>query len=356
MANKKINFQHFKSFWFNKKIFITGHTGFKGSWLIILLNLLGAKIIGYSLAPKKNSLFNRAKLKKLMFKNYYNDVTDEKKLLNAIKNSKAKIVIHLAAQPIVSESFFYPVKTFNTNVLGTLNILNCIKKIKNIKSTLIITTDKVYKSKNKKTYSENDELGADDPYGSSKVCAEYVTNSYIKSFFLKSGQKVSTVRSGNVIGSGDISKNRLIPDIIRSIQNKKKLYVRNPRSIRPWQHVIEPNLGYLLLAQLQHKSKKNMPQSWNFGPKNKNFKTVLQIIKKFNKVYNLKYAFLKKKIFSETKILKIKSLKAEKYLNWYSRWNLDQTINQIIKWEMNVSNGADVRKECENQIFNYLNN
>ena len=225
MENKKIQLKKLKKFWKGKRVFVTGHTGFKGSWMCILLNLLETQIIGYSLKPEKKSLFLLANIKNILKKNIYADILNIKKLNKEIKLSKTDIIIHLAAQPLVGYSYVNPFDTFNTNVMGTLNILDCIKKFRSIKSSVIITTDKVYKIKRYKSYIEEDELGGHDPYSSSKVCSEIVVNSYIKSFCNKNTnlKYVSTARSGNVIGGGDYSKNRLIPDIFRAIENKKIL-------------------------------------------------------------------------------------------------------------------------------------
>ena len=214
-----------KKFWNKKKVFITGHTGFKGTWLCIILRYLNSTIYGYSLKPEKNSLFNKSKINKEIFSNKYSDVNNIEKLRKIIKQSKAEIVFHLAAQPLVLESYKTPLKTFNTNIIGTLNILECIREVKSVKSVVIITTDKVYKINKKNiNYKELDQLGGSDPYSASKVAAEVVVESYIKSFFKNTllQNRISTARSGNVIGGGDNSKNRLVPDIIRAINNKKK--------------------------------------------------------------------------------------------------------------------------------------
>ena len=281
------NLNKLKKFWNGKKVFITGHTGFKGSWMCIFLNMLGAKIYGYSLKPNKISLYNQANCKKILKKNIFANINDFKKLKKEIGIIKPQILFHLAAQPLVSESFLDPLGTLNTNIIGTSNILSSIKKNKSLRSIVIITTDKVYKiKKGNKFYNEENELGGNDPYSTSKVCAEFVTQSYIESFFKKSKFKniISTARSGNVIGGGDYSKNRLLPDIIKSINAKVKLSIRNPNHIRPWQYVIEPIFGYLKLAQAQYEKKvTNKNASWNFGPNYSSFVKVKDIIKKINK-------------------------------------------------------------------------
>jgi len=358
MESKKIQLKKLKKFWKGKRIFLTGHTGFKGSWMCILLNLLGAKIIGFSLKPEKKSLFLLADIRQILKKNIYSDIVNLKKLYKEIQLSKPDILIHLAAQPLVSYSYNHPVYTFNTNVMGTLNVLHCIKKFKSIKSAVIVTTDKVYKIKGHKYYIEEDELGGHDPYSSSKVCSEIIANSYIKSFCNENTNLkcVSTARSGNVIGGGDYSKDRLVPDIFRAIENKKKLIIRNPNSIRPWQHVIEPSVGYLLLAQKNYKKNKNaLSSSWNFGPNYKNFKSVMYIVNKMQKFYKIKFSKFHKRSFHETQTLKLNSEKSKKYLNWKPIWNLNDTLNKTIEWDMLNKNGIHGKEICENQILSYFN-
>ena len=271
-----MNFKEQKNFWHKKKVFITGHTGFKGSWLCIFLNYLGAEITGYSLKPNtKPSLFNLAKIERVIKKSIISDVRNYKKLSYEIKKSKASIIFHLAAQPLVRLSYLHPKDTFDTNFTGTLNILQAIKKNKNIKTGIIITTDKVYDIRKNKVFKETDVLGGVDPYSSSKVCVEFLYNSYNKSFFSSSKQNITTVRAGNVIGGGDYSLDRLIPDIYKSAKKNKIIFLRNPNSVRPWQHVLEPLSGYLLLAQKIHNKK--MPPNyynWNFGPNISSCKSV----------------------------------------------------------------------------------
>ena len=347
-----------KKFWSGKKVFITGHTGFKGSWMIVALNMLNVNIYGYSLKPDKISLFNQVNGKKIVKKNFFSDINDFKKLSNKISQVKPDILFHLAAQPLVSESFIKPTKTFRTNVIGTLNVLEILKKNKSIKSAVIITTDKVYKIKNlNKSYTENDELWGKDPYSASKVCAEILTASYINSFFKNTHLKnrVSTARSGNVIGGGDYSKNRLVPDIIKSINNRKKLSLRNPNHIRPWQHVIEPIVGYLMLAQKQYEKKltKTNP-NWNFGPNKSSFVKVIIVLNKIKMIKKINFYINKKQNFFETNILKLNSSKSKRFLNWKPRWGLNISINNVIEWNDLYKKNKDAKKICEDQIANYL--
>jgi CDP-glucose 4,6-dehydratase len=348
-----------KKFWRNKKVFITGHTGFKGSWMSILLNMLGANIYGYSLKPNKKSLFNQANCKYFLEENFYGNINNFDNLKKKLKKTKPDILFHLAAQPLVSKSFNDPLETFQTNIIGTANLLNAIRDIPSLKSIVIITTDKVYKIKNtNQRYKEIDELGGKDPYSVSKVCAEHVTISFIESFYKNKNirNKISTARSGNVIGGGDYSKNRLLPDIINSINSKKKIVIRNPNNIRPWQHVIEPTLGYLKLAELQYKKKRlHKGQNWNFGPNKKSFVKVIDILKIIKKKYKIKIKIKKNKDFFETKILKLDNKKAKKNLNWHPNWNLQKSIDSVMGWNDEFRKNKNAKKISEHQINNYFN-
>lgn len=351
------SFKNSKNFWKNKKVFLTGHTGFKGTWLSILLNMLDAEIYGYALRPEKISLFNQTKCSNIIKKNYYLNVNNLKKLKEKLRITKPDIIFHLAAQPLVRVSLKKPIETFNTNIIGTLNVLEAAKQVRSIKSVVIITTDKVYKINSKgKSYVESDELGGKDPYSASKACAEILINSYISSFLKKKSLfKVSTARSGNVIGGGDYSKDRLVPDILEAYNKNKKLIVRNPDHIRPWQHVIEPIYGYLILAKKQYLNQiSHYDHSWNFGPKESSFITVSQVISKFKRKKMIKKVLIKKNKNVETKVLKLNSRKAIKNLNWRQKWNIDQTLDKIIEWNIFVNEKKNYRKICENQIWQYL--
>ena len=353
--NKSLN--NLKIFWKNKKVFLTGHTGFKGTWLSIFLNTLEAKIYGYSLKADKHSLFNQTKCYQLTKKNYFLNVNNLDKLKKKILEVKPDIIFHLAAQPLVVESLKKPIETFNTNIIGTLNVLEAAKTVKSVKSVVIITTDKVYKiNPISKSYVETDELGGKDPYSASKACAEILINSYILSFLNSSNSmKVSTARSGNVIGGGDYSKARLVPDILRAFNENKLLTIRNPDYVRPWQHVIEPIYGYLILAEKQYLNKiSKLDHSWNFGPKKDSFVTVKQLINKFKNQKIINRCLIKKNRNIETKILKLNSSKAIKYLKWKQKWNIDQTLKKIIEWNTSTRKEKNFRKMCENQITEYL--
>ncbi len=356
-----IKFQ--KKFWKNKKVLITGHNGFKGTWLTLTLKILGAKVYGYSLkSPTNPNLFDLLKLKKKINKSYFGDVRDKKKLKKVINLVKPNIVFHLAAQPLVLDSYKNPFETFEINFLGTLNILELTRNMKKIKSTIIVTTDKVYKTSTKKsTYEEKDALGVTDPYGSSKVTAEIVSETYIKLLFNKDKfLKAATVRAGNVLGGGDFSKNRLIPDLIRSLETKSKLIIRNPDHIRPWQFVMEPLYGYILLAEKIYKNKiKKNDYCWNFALNKKNCITVKNFINIFSKNLNKKIIikFYNNKINKnqkETKILKLKSDKSKSLLHWKPKYKVEKIIDLIKEWYFLGYRNNNNEKIISNQIKEFL--
>ena len=351
---KKIN----PIFWRNKKVFVTGHTGFKGSWLCLFLKMLGAEVTGYSLKPQtKPSLFNLAKINKVIKKSIIADVRDFKRLDYEIKKSKSTIVFHLAAQPLVRYSYLQPKETFDTNFTGSLNILSQEKKQK-ITTAIIITTDKVYDISKNKIFKEADKLGGLDPYSSSKVCVEFLFNSYFKFFFISKKQMIATVRAGNVIGGGDYSLDRLVPDIYKSIKNKRKIYLRNPQSVRPWQHVLEPLSGYLMLAQnIRDKKIRKLTQNWNFAPNISSCKSVLYLSKYFSKNLKLDIKTKKtsKKIFKpETSILRLSNYKSKKYLKWHPKWSINKSLDKIIIWNKEIKKKSPLNI-CFKQIQEYLN-
>ena len=321
-----------------KKVIITGHTGFKGSWLTLWLIHLGAKVTGISdRTPTNPSNFEANQLKKKI--NHFKfDIRNKKKFLFIINKIKPDYIFHLAAQSLVKKSYKNPVETFETNTFGTLNLLETLKKVKFKKkcSVVIITSDKSYKNLEiKRGYKENDRLGGYDPYSASKACAELIIQSYINSF-LKDNKRlfISIARAGNVIGGGDWSADRLIPDCIRSIQKKRKLKVRFAKSTRPWQHVLEAIFGYMILAIKQKNDNKINGNAFNFGPNNKSSLSVIGLVKEFKKkwpILNWQIVKSKKKIF-ESGLLKLNSDKALRILNWKCLMNANQTIILLVNW------------------------
>ena len=350
-----------KNFWKNKKVFITGHTGFKGSWLCIFLNLMGSRVYGYSNNEKhSNYLFRKANLKKIIQKSINGDIRDYKKLKKNIHQIKPDVLIHFAAQSLVRKSYAEPVNTYDVNVMGTVNILDILNEVKTIKSSLIITTDKVYYNDNKKKlFKETDVLGGNDPYGNSKSCADIISNFYIQNIY-KSRKSVAIVRSGNIIGGGDYAEDRIIPDYIRALKKNQSLKIRIPKAIRPWQHVVEPLYGYLLLSEQLYKDKSgNCSGAWNFGPNKGNNDTVIKMIKKFNSCFKNRVKLLifkKSNKFYESKILMLDSSKAQKKLSWKSIISLNNAVKLTADWYLNVLNKKKPLDVSRQQILNYLKN
>ena len=343
----------------NLKVLVTGSTGFKGSWLCFWLNLLQAKVVGVGLKPEKDSIiFKKLKLEKKI-KQYYLNIVDFKKLNKIIKKEKPDIIFHLAAQSIVSESYIDPLKTINFNVVGSSNILESCR-INKVKNLVYITSDKCYLNDNKKnSYKENDRLGGKDVYSSSKAASEIIFFSYHKSFFNKNKTvKYASARAGNVIGGGDMKKDRIVPDIVKSIMTKKSIFLRNPKAIRPWQHVLESLYGYLILGNflINNKLSKNKIPNWNFGPNSSNYKNVLSLTKKIIFNWNLKNKVIKikKENFHESSILKLNNQKAQKELKWKPKLNFNQTIKLTVDWYKALKNNNKLEKITENQIAFFL--
>ncbi len=343
------------NFWKNKKVFITGHTGFKGAWLCLWLKFLGANILGYSLPLSKNEILFKKLNTKLNIKSIYGDISDFKKLGKSIRNFKPDIIFHLAAQPLVIDSYKKPIYTMSTNIIGTANLMYSAIGIKNLKSIVIVTSDKCYENnENKIQFTEIDKLGGDDPYSASKAASEIVANSFSKSFLENVG--VATARSGNVIGGGDYANNRLIPDIIRSINNNKDIFLRHPKNTRPWQHVFETLNGYIILAEKLYKNKKKFSGPWNFGPKKSNL-SVEYVTKKMIELWGqkVKIKYGKKTNFKEKKFLSLNSHKAKKYLNWKNKWEINQTISQIVKWHKYSKKYKNIYDFSLNQLIEFIN-
>ena len=334
-----------KVFWNNKKVFVTGHTGFKGSWLCLWLKELGAEVHGYSLAPITNpSLFELAGISNLIKSSTFGDIRDFEKLKRCMADAAPDIVIHMAAQPLVRKSYRDPIETYSTNVMGTVNFLEAVKVCPTVKAVINVTTDKVYENKElDKPFKEEDRLGGFDPYSNSKACSELVTSSYRSSFFSQSGLKVVAARAGNVIGGGDWSEDRLIPDIIRAYTQKEKVTIRSPRAIRPWQHVLESLAGYLTLAEYLYAQKSDYIESWNFGPGTEDFMTVGEIINFIkNDIPEMKLEFeVKEADLHEAQILKLDNTLAKKNLNWSSHWNAKTAIRKTLDWYYQYLNGKN---------------
>lgn len=359
--------ENIQKFFRNKKVLITGHTGFKGSWLTKILLNWGADIAGISLKPATNpNLFAVLNIEDKI-ENYFYDIRNFGNIKKIIKKEKPEIIFHLAAQPLVRDSYDNPLYTFETNIIGTANILQAVKETNSVKSAVLITTDKVYKEKEKiHPYKEDDRLGGYDPYSSSKAGAEIVINSYIKSFFnpkdynKKHKTLVASARSGNVIGGGDWLKDRIMPDIVRSIfEKKEKLILRSPNSTRPWQYVLEPLCGYMLLAKKLYKGKKELSGAWNFGPNNKNYLTVRELAEKTIRTLKQGYYIVKRDFTKhEAEWLKLNINKAKNILGWWPILNLSETLELTLGWYKSFYNKENIISLTDKQIeffFNKIN-
>ncbi|MCE5331144.1 MAG: CDP-glucose 4,6-dehydratase [Bacteroidales bacterium] len=350
------------NFFKNKKIFITGHTGFKGSWLCLLLHKLGAEVYGYALnPPTKPSLYEEAKIDTYI-SSYIGDIRDLEKLERTIRHIQPEIVIHMAAQPLVRESYKNPIETYQTNVIGTANLLEACRRVPSIKAIVNITTDKCYENKEWIWgYRENEPLGGYDPYSSSKACSELVTAAYRNSFFPpgdypKHGVAVASARAGNVIGGGDWAEDRLIPDFIKSISQNKQIKIRNPYAIRPWQHVMEPLTGYLMLAEKLYSQGVDFGEAWNFGPDDNDAKNVEWIIKTICNLWGNDPTYILDTTEQphEANYLKLDCSKAKTKLGWHPVWNIQKALQSVVEWNKAYFNGENIKDITEQQIDEYL--
>jgi CDP-glucose 4,6-dehydratase len=341
------------SFWQGKSVFITGHTGFKGSWLSLWLQQLGAKVIGFSLPPPSEpNLFTLGNIAKNMT-HIQGDIQDSVLLQKSLMQHQPDIIFHMAAQSLVQHSYDFPVETYAVNVMGTVNLLEAVRQCKNIKAVINITSDKCYENKEWEWgYRENEPLGGYDPYSSSKACAELVTSAYRQSFFGESSTAIASARAGNVIGGGDWAKNRLIPDMIRSFVQQKTVLIRNPDAIRPWQHVLEPLAGYLLLAEKLWDKPKNFAQAWNFGPYVQDIQPVKYIADKLSQLWGNSAGWEQEAnhLPHEAHILKLDIAKAKKYLGWTPHLNLEEALHYVTLWYKAWQNQQDMQKFTLSQI------
>ena len=344
-----------QNFWQGKRVFLTGHTGFKGGWLALWLNSLGAIVKGYALdPPTMPSLFNEAKIDTVI-DSQIGDIRDLELFKKSITDFNPDILIHMAAQPLVRYSYAAPVETYETNVMGTVNVLESARACKNLKAIINITTDKCYENDGRSQgYKEDDPMGGYDPYSSSKGCAELVASAYRCSFLQDQGIGVASVRAGNVIGGGDWADDRLIPDILRSFEKNKPIVIRNPKATRPWQHVLEPLSGYLILAQKLYEDQKEYAEGWNFGPNEKDVKPVDWILDKMIvKWPSSSWELDKNSNPHEADFLKLDISKAESKLGWNPVWELSQTLDKIIDWHKNWLNKEDMQAICLAEIEEY---
>jgi len=354
--------EDFISFYKNKKVLITGHTGFKGSWMSMVLLELGAKVAGYALAPEgEENLFDICQLKDKM-ESHMGDIRDLAHLQQVFQEFQPEIVIHMAAQPIVRESYKRPVYTYETNVMGTVNVLECIRNTASVKSVINVTTDKVYRNLEKQEgYIETDELNGYDPYSNSKSCSELVTSSYVNSFLAERNIAVSTMRAGNVIGGGDFAIDRIIPDCVRAAIVGEDIIVGNPYSVRPFQHVLEPVVAYLYVAMEQYKDS-SLAGAYNVGPEDKDCWTTGNLAdlfcQKWAEVVEKEVHWVNKHDGGphEAGFLKLNCAKMKDVFGWMPKWNMNINMDKIVEWEKVYMEGSliDVQKCMKEQIWEYV--
>jgi len=347
-----------KDFWKGRRVFVTGHTGFKGSWLCLWLHELGAQVKGFALEPPTTpSLFTEAQVAELV-ESEIGDIRDFEKVTKSIHNFQPDILIHMAAQPLVRYSYDAPIETYAVNVLGTANVLEAAKTCGSIKSVVSVTTDKCYENKEWVwAYRENEPMGGHDPYSSSKGCAELVTASYRQSFFEQKGIGLASARAGNVVGGGDWALDRLIPDILRAFEKDQPVVIRSPNAVRPWQHVLEPLSGYLALAQRLFEKPDDFAQGWNFGPNEDDAKPVSWILDSMVDAWPGSSRQLDQTTNNphEANYLKLDISKAKSKLNWQPTWGLKHTLENIVKWHRAWLSGDDMQAFSKNEINEFIN-
>lgn len=348
------------TFWQGKKVLITGHSGFKGSWLSLWLQTLGANVMGFSLPPPTTpNLFTLADVA-LGMHSEFGDIRDFAKLQAFLKTQQPEIVIHMAAQPLVRYSYHQPIETYATNVMGTVHLLEAARQAHSVKTIINVTTDKCYENKEWQWgYRENDRLGGHDPYSNSKACAELVTAAYRNSFFHpRQHIGLASARAGNVIGGGDWAKDRLIPDIIQACLQNKNVTIRHPLALRPWQHVLEPLSGYLLLAERLHQAPADYAESWNFGPDDNDVKPVSWLADYILNFWNIGNRWVKESAIElhEATYLKLDCSKAKAELSWQPRWNLETGLQQTMHWYQAYQAKENLHDVTLKQIKNFMAN
>lgn len=344
-------------FWQNKRVYVTGHTGFKGSWLSLWLHDMGANVKGYALAASTSpSLFTEAKVANNI-NSEIGDIRNIEQLRDSMQEFNPDILIHMAAQPLVRLSYKEPIETYETNVMGTVKVLEAARNCSSLKAIVTVTTDKCYENKEWVWgYREDEAMGGYDPYSSSKGCAELVTSAYRRSFMQELGIGLASARAGNVIGGGDWSDDRLIPDILNAFERKQAVIIRNPKSTRPWQHVLEPLSGYLVLAQHLCTAPHEYAEGWNFGPKDEDAKPVDWILDKMVEKWqgDSSWQLDQDSHPHEAGFLKLDISKAKSRLHWQPTWHLEQTLERIIQWHQSWLNKEDMQRRCLNEINDYM--
>ena len=344
------------AFWQGKTVFVTGHTGFKGSWLSLWLHRLGARVTGYALEPPTQpNLFEVAGLARSM-DSITGDVRDLKALRQSLLRAKPQFVFHLAAQALVRESYADPVDTYSTNVMGTVNVLEAVREAESVRATVIVTSDKCYENRERVTgYGEDEAMGGHDPYSSSKGCAELVTAAYRRSFFSRSGTAVASARAGNVIGGGDWGRDRLVPDALRAFSAGEPLRVRNPKAVRPWQHVLDPLNGYLTLAERLWDEGLAYSGAWNFGPVDGDDRPVSWIVEELVRRWgdDATWRIEEAPQPHEAGMLKLDCSKAREQLDWHPRIDLDTALEWTVEWRRRHAAGEHAGKLTEEQISHF---
>lgn len=358
-----MTFEELKKIYAGKKVFLTGHTGFKGTWFTLILNQLGATVKGYALpAEGASALYNDVRAE-LHCESVIGDIRNREKMQREIENFQPDFVFHMAAQALVIESYKTPVDTFQTNVMGTIHVMEALKHLNQPCVGVMITTDKVYENKEREEpYTEDEPFGGYDPYSNSKACCELAISSYRNSFFNPNTYSehqisLSSVRSGNVIGGGDWSDNRIIPDIVRALSENEVVWLRNPNSVRPWQHVLDPLMGYLTLGALQYQQPQTYAQGFNFGPDPQERVTVQELVEEAIAVWGSGSFAVEKNIqhLHEAGLLRLDIKKANDLLNWKPKYNAKQAIAQTIAWYKAYQEETDIKDFTEQQISTYFN-
>lgn len=347
-----------REFWKGKSVFLTGHTGFKGGWIAHWLSELGASVSGYALAPVgEPNFFTETRLRQKLLRSTIGDVRDKIALTKAINDASPDVVFHMAAQPLVGESYKSPVETFEVNILGTVNVLDAVRQFGTAGALVNVTTDKCYQDREWWwSYREDDRLGGHDPYSASKACSELVTAAYRSSFLADNNVGLASARAGNVIGGGDWTAGRLIPDFFRAKSSNEILRIRCPQAVRPWQHVLQPLSGYLLLAEKLFMEGGKFADSWNFGPQESESKSVSWVLNYLcQKSADVTWEVDVSPVFHETHTLKVDSAKAKHLLNWIPHWTTEVALDNTLKWFDAWASGLDMEKLTLDQISSYSN-
>lgn len=346
-------------FWSGKRVFITGHTGFKGGWLSLWLTQLNAQVFGYALHPPTSPcFFEICDIKPSLSGHYIADIRDRTNLEAALRETQPDIIFHLAAQPLVRHSYQDPIFTFETNTVGTLNLLEAARSLGSVRAIINVTSDKCYENRETTIpYSEQDSLGGHDIYSASKACSEIISASYRRSFTAPSNPRIATARAGNVIGGGDWSPDRLVPDFFRAMSAGQTVPIRNPESVRPWQHVLEVLRGYLLLGEKLFTEGESFAEAWNFGPNPNDSKSVKWIVSKLcSLIEGTSFLISPDSTFHEAQLLSLDSSKSQQRLQWYPAWNLETALEKTTSWHLAYQRQMNMREFSLAQIESFQQN